>query len=72
MTIYKKGDRTDCRNDRGISLLFKAGKMLAKILFKRLYTHITPEVIPVTQRGFRVIWGTMDIIFLSNNYKKHA
>ncbi|KAK2192372.1 hypothetical protein NP493_32g05002 [Ridgeia piscesae] len=53
VTIYKKDDRTDCRNYKGISLLFIAGKIFAWILLNRLSTHITPEVVPETQCGFR-------------------
>ena len=44
VTIYKKGDRTNCGNNRGISLLSIAGKIFARILLNRLSTHITPEV----------------------------
>ena len=57
VTIYKKGDRTDCRNCRGISLLSIAGKIFARILLNRLSTHITPEVVPKTQCGFRGVTG---------------
>ena len=39
VTIYKKGDRTECGNYRGISLLSAAGKIFARILLNRL--HIT-------------------------------
>ena len=53
ITIYKKGDRTDCGNYRGISLLSIAGKIFARILLNRLSTHLTPEVVPETQCGFR-------------------
>ena len=53
VTIYKKGDRTDCGNYRGISLLSIAGKNFTWILLNRLSTHITPEVVPETQCGFR-------------------
>ena len=63
VTIYKKGDRTDCGNYRGISLLSIAGKIFAKILLNRLSTHITPEVVPETQCGFRGNRSTVDMIF---------
>ena len=61
VTIYKKSDRTDCGNYRGISLLFVAGKIFARILLNRLSTHITPEV--ETQSGFRGIRSTVYMIF---------
>ena len=63
VTIYKKTDRTDCRNYRGISLLSIAGKVFARILLNRLSTHITPEVVPETQCGFRGNRSTVDMIF---------
>ena len=53
VTIYKKGDRTECGNYRGISLLSAAGKIFARILLNRLSGHITPEVVPETQCVFR-------------------
>ena len=63
VTIYKKGDRTDCGNYRGISLLSIAGKIFARILLNRLSTHITPEIVPETQCGFRGNRSTVDMIF---------
>ena len=42
VTVYKKCDRTECGNYRGISLLSIAGKIFARILLNRLSTHITP------------------------------
>ena len=53
VTIYKKGNRTDCGKYRIIYLLSISGKIFARILRKRLSTHIKPEVVPETQRGFR-------------------
>ena len=35
VTIYKKGDRTDCGNYKGISLPSIAGKIFAWILLKK-------------------------------------
>ena len=63
VTIYKKGDRTECGNYRGISLLSAAGKIFARILLNRLSSHITPEVVPETQYGFGSNRSTVDMIF---------
>ena len=63
VTIYKKGDRTECGNYRGISLLSAAGKIFARILLNKLSSHITPEVVPETQCGFRSNRSTVDMIF---------
>ena len=63
VTIYKKRDRTECGNYRGISLLSAAGKIFARILLNRLSGHITPEVVPETQCGFRSNRGIVDMIF---------
>ena len=63
VTIYKKADRTDCGKCRGMSLLSIAGKIFARILLKRLSTHITPEVVPEIQCGFKGNRSTADMIF---------
>jgi hypothetical protein len=49
--IHKEGDKTDCSNYRGISLLSTSYKMLSNILLSRLSPHID-EVIEVHQCGF--------------------
>ena len=59
---YKNYDRTDCRNVRGIYLLSIAGKIFARILLHRLSTHITSEVVPETQCGFRGNRSTVNTI----------
>ena len=63
VTIYIAGDRTDCGNYRGISLFSIACKIFATILLNRLSTHITPEVDPETQCGFRGNRSTVGMIF---------
>jgi hypothetical protein len=42
--IYKKGDKTDCSNYRGISLLSTTNKILSSILLSRL-TPYAEEII---------------------------
>ena len=72
VTIYKKGDRTDCGNYRGISLLSIAGKIFARILLNRLSTHITPEVVPKIQCGVISIRSIVDMIFCLRQLQKSA
>jgi hypothetical protein len=60
--IYKKGDKTDCSNYRGISLLSTTYKILSKILLSRL-TRYAEEIIWDHQCGFRRSRSTTDHIF---------
>jgi len=50
--IYKKGDKIDCSNCRGISLLPATYKLLSNILLSRL-TPYTEEIVGDQQCGFR-------------------
>jgi len=61
--IFKKGNRKDCGNYRGISLLSIAGKILSRILLNRINMHVAPVVLPESHCGFRGDRGTMDMIF---------
>ena len=77
VTIWKrKGSKSDCNNYRGISLLAIAGKILGKILLKRLTTTIIEPVLPESQCGQswpRANRGTNDMIFCAKDrYRKRA
>ena len=60
--IYKKGDKTDCNNYRGISLLPTTYKILSNILLSRL-TPYAEEIIGDHQCGFLRNRSTIDHIF---------
>jgi hypothetical protein len=60
--IYKKGDKNDCNNYRGIFLLSTAYKILSNILLARLNPYVN-EIIDDHQCGFRRNRSTADQIF---------
>jgi hypothetical protein len=60
--IHKKGDKTDCSNYRGISLLSTSYKILSNILLARL-TPYADEIMGDHQCGFRRNRSTTDQIF---------
>jgi len=60
--IHEKGDKTDCNNYRGISLLPTTYKILSNILLSRLIPY-AEEVIGDHQCGFRRNRSTTDHIF---------
>jgi hypothetical protein len=63
VTLYKrKGDRSDCNNYRGISLLNVIGKVFARVALERLQT-LASRVYPESQHGFRSGRSTTDMIF---------
>ena len=53
------------RNSRGISLLSVAGKILARVMLKRLLSQVVDIVLPVSQCGFRRGRSTIDMIFVA-------
>ena len=62
ITLHKKGDRGDCNNYRGISLLSTVGKLFARVILKRLQT-LADRVYPESQCGFRSGRSTVDMVF---------
>ncbi|KAJ4432787.1 hypothetical protein ANN_21426 [Periplaneta americana] len=60
--IFKKGDKTNCGNFRGISLLLTSYKILSNILLRRLTPYVD-EIIEDHQCGFRRNRSTIDQIF---------
>lgn len=60
--VPKKGDKLECRNWRGISLLSHVEKMYERILEKRLRETVE-EKLEEGQYGFRPERGTTDAIF---------
>ena len=60
--IYKKGDKRDCSNYRGTSLLSITYKILSDILLSRL-TPYAEEITGGNQCGFRRNRSTIDHIF---------
>jgi hypothetical protein len=60
--IYKKGDKTDCNNYRGTSLLRTTYKLLSNILLSRLIPY-AEEIIGDHQCGFRRNRSTTDHMF---------
>ena len=63
ITLYKnKGDRSDCNNYRGISLLSVVGKAFARVILSRLQS-LAERIYPEAQCGFRAGRSTIDMIF---------
>jgi hypothetical protein len=60
--VYKKGDKLDCKNYRGICLLNVTYKVFAKILYDRLLPHANAAV-QLYQAGFQTGKSTTDQLF---------
>ena len=63
--VVHKKDRTECGNYRGISLVAHAGKILLKIIARRLSDYWERlGVLPEEQSGFRPNRSTTDMMFV--------
>lgn len=60
--IYKKGDKRNCNNYRGITLLSVAAKTFERVLDTRLRSIIEPQL-EKSQSGFRKGYSIQDHIF---------
>jgi len=61
--IYEKGEKSECSNYRGISLLNTAYKVLAAVINNRLTTY-TEDLLSHEKNGFRRNWSTTHNIFV--------
>ena len=66
----QKGDRVECGNSHGISLLSVAGKVLAKIMLTRHLEHVADLVLPESQCGFRCGRRTNEMIFVARQLQE--
>ena len=66
----QNGDRAECANSRGISLLSVAGKVLDKIMLTHLLEHVANPVLPEYQCGYRRGRSTIDMIFVARQLQE--
>ena len=73
MVLHKKKDRTECGNYRGISLVAQAGKLLLKIIARRLSEYCERVgILPEEQSGFRPNRSTIDMMFVIRRLQELA
>ena len=73
MVLHKKKDRTECGNYRGISLVAYAGKILLKIIARRLSEYCERVgILQEEQSGFRPNRSTTNMIFVSRRLQELA
>ena len=69
--LHKKGDKTECRNYRGISLVLHAGEVFLKVVAKRLSAYCEVKgLLPEEQRGFRPDCSTTDMMFMARRLQE--
>ena len=63
--LHKKGDKMECGNYRSISLVSHAGKILLKVVARRLSAYCGAKgLLPEEQCGFRPNRSTTDMMFV--------
>ena len=62
--LHQKGDKTECGNYHGISLMSHAGKVLLKVAARRVSAYcVAKRLLPEEQCGFRPYRSTTDMLF---------
>ena len=73
MVLHKKEDRTECGNYRGITLVAHAGRILQKIIARRLSEYCERvRILPKEQSGFRPNRSTTDMMFVIRRLQELA
>ena len=73
MVLHKKNDKTECGNYRGISLVAHAGKILLKIIARRLSEYCKRVgILLEEQSGFRPNRSTTDMMFVIRRLQELA
>ena len=73
MVLHKKKDRTDCGNYKGISLVAHAGKILLKIVARRLSEYCERVgILPEEQGDFRPNRSTTAMMFVIRRLQELA
>ena len=71
--LYKKPDRSNCNNHRGISLLSHAGKVLLKFVANRFSDYCEAhDILPDEQCGSRPERSTVDMLFVVRRLQELA
>ena len=73
MELHKSKDRTECGNCRGLSLVVHAGKILLKIIARRLSEYCERVgILPEEQSGFRPNRFTTGMMFVIRRLQELA
>ncbi|XP_047469233.1 uncharacterized protein LOC125025302 [Penaeus chinensis] len=67
--LKERGNKQECSNYRGISLRSTAGKLLGRLIQKRLQT-ILDAVLPESQCGFHNSRSTTDTVFIQRQLQQ--
>ena len=66
---HNKGERSDCNNYRGISVLSSVGKVFARVILLRLQ-KLAERIYPESQCGFRAERSTICMVFSLRQLKE--